>query len=226
MMKEIHKFDLGKVTLEGDLILPSNPRGLIIFAQGAGSARFNPRYHFIAQFLNKQGYITFLLDLYAKRDPELNPQEFNLEILANRLKEITVLLKSLSNLSKLPFGFYGSNTGAAVALLAASFLENQVNAVVSKGGRTDLTNDILKLIQIPTLLLVGENDPPIKNLNQESLNLIEAPKALKIIPNASHRFEEAGALESVALEAEAWFRIHLNKSARARKHKLKNQHLI
>jgi len=218
-MKETLKLNLGKVTLEGDFTLPSNPRGLIVFAHGIGSGRFSPRYHFVSQYLNKQGYVTFLLDLYARRDPELNPEEFNLEILANRLRDVTVKLKSLPNLSKLPFGFYGSNTGAAVALLAASYLKKQVHAVVSKRGRTDLTNDVLNLIQTPTLLLVGENDSSIKNLNRASLNLIDAPKALKIIPNASHLFDEVGALESVALETEAWFGVHLKMSNRVRKSK-------
>lgn len=219
IMKETLILNLGKVKLEGDLTFTSNPRGLIVFAHGIRSDLFSPRYHFISQFLNKRGYVTLLLDLYARQDPKLNPEEFNLEILAKRLREAIFKLKSLPKLAKLPFGLYGSNTGAAVALLAASFLKKHVHAVVSKRGRTDLIKDVLNLIQTPTLLLVGEYDFPIKNLNRTSFNLIDAPKALKIIPNASHSFEETGALESAALETEAWFGVHLNKSKRIRKSK-------
>jgi putative phosphoribosyl transferase len=225
-MKETLKIDLGKVTLEGKCTMASNPSGVIVFVQGSDSGRYNPRYNFVAQYLNKQGYITLLLDLYTRQDPEFNYQEFNLELLANRLRDVTIKLKSHSNFTKLPFGFYGSNTGAAVAIKAASYLKKNVHAVICKGSRIDLIIDALNLIQTPTLFLVGENDPHIKNLNRESLNRIKAPNELKFIPNASHLFEEAGALESVALEAEGWFGIHLNKSARVRKHKLKNQHLI
>lgn len=216
-MKEKFKIDLSKVTLEGEFTLVSNPKGLIVFAQGNGSGRYNPRYNFVAQYLNKQGYLTLLLDLYARQDPELHPKDFHPEILANRLREVTVRLKSMANLSKLPFGLYGSNTGAAVALLAASYLKKRVQAVVIKGGRTDLTDDVLNLIQAPTLLLVGENDPSTKDLNRKSLPLINAPKALKIIPNASDLYEEAGVLESIALETEAWFKIHLKNPERVKK---------
>ncbi len=216
-MKETLKLKLGKVTLEGDFTLPANPKGLILFVHGRENGRFSPRCQFVSQYLNKRGYVTILLNLYAQRDPELNPQEFNLEILANRLREFTVKLKSISNLAKLPFGFYGANTGAAVALKAAYSLKKQIHAVVSKGGRTDLTKDVLNLIRTPTLLLVGEKDPPIKNLNKASLSHIDAPAALKIIPNASHLFEETGALESVALETEAWFETHLRKPGRDKK---------
>jgi dienelactone hydrolase len=216
-MKETLKIDLGKVVIEGDLALPTHPKGLVIFAHGSGSGRFSPRNQFIAQFLYKQGYASFLLDLYSRHDPELDPTEFNLKVLAGRLRDVTVKLKSLPYLTKLPVGFYGSSTGAAVALVAASHLKGQIHSVVSRGGRTDLANDILYLVKAPTLLLVGENDPAILEFNRESLSLIDAPKALKIIPGASHLFEESGALEAVALETEAWLEAHLSNSPRLSK---------
>ncbi len=218
-MKEIFEINLGEVTLEGEFTFPSKPRGLIVFAQGSGSGRYNPRYNFIAQYLNKQGYITFHLDLHSNQDPELNSQEqeLNIQIFANRLRDDAVKLRSLSRFSKLPFGFYGSNTGAEVAILAVSYLKNEIHAGVIKGGSTEMTKGVLNLIQTPTLLLVGENDPSIENLNRETWNLLDAPKKIKIIPNASHLFEETSALESVALEMETWFGIYLSKSVRAKK---------
>jgi pimeloyl-ACP methyl ester carboxylesterase len=211
-MNETLKIDLGKVVLEGDLTLPSLPKGLIIFAHGSGSGRFSPRNHFIAQHLNKQKFATFLFGLYESKESEIFKQEFNLELLAGRLRDVTRKLKSFPFLTKLPVGYYGSSTGAAVALVAAAYLKNQVHAVVSRGGRTDLADDFLYLVKAPTLLLAGENDPVILGFNQDSLKLIDAPKALKIIPNASHLFEEPGALEAVAMETSAWFESYLGKS--------------
>ncbi|RIW17203.1 alpha/beta hydrolase [Algoriphagus lacus] len=218
-MKETLKIELGKIALEGDLTLPAHSKGLVIFAHGSGSGRYSPRNQFISQYLNKQSYATYLLDLYARHDPELDPEEFNLKVLAGRLREVTTRLKSLPYLIKLPVGFYGSSTGAAVALVAASLLKDQIHAIVSRGGRTDLANDVLHLVKAPTLLLVGENDPPILDFNLESLSLINAQKALKVIPGASHLFEEPGALEAVALETEAWLEAHLSNSPRLNKSK-------
>ena len=211
-MKKSIKIDLGKVVLEGDLTLPSLPKGLIIFAHGSGSGRFSPRNQFVAQHLNKQKFATFLFDLYESRESELFRQEFNLELLAARLRDVTRSLKSFPFLAKLPVGFFGSSTGAAVALVAAAYLKGQIHAVVSRGGRTDLADDFLYLVQASTLLLAGENDPLILGYNEESMKLIDAPKALKIIPNASHLFEEPGALEAVAAETSTWFESYLGKS--------------
>jgi pimeloyl-ACP methyl ester carboxylesterase len=211
-MKKSLKIDLGKVVLDGDLTMPPLPRGLIIFAHGSGSGRKSPRNQLIAEHLNQEHFATFLLDLYGNKESEWDRQDFNLELLSSRLKEVTAKLKAFPFLAKLPVGYYGSSTGAAVALAAAAFLKKQIHAVVSRGGRTDLADDFLHLVQAPTLLLAGEKDPVILGLNKESLKLIDAPKALKIIPGASHLFEEPGALEAVARESSEWFKTHLGKS--------------
>lgn len=208
-MKETLKIELGEIILEGDLTLPPLPKGLVLFAHGSGSGRFSPRNQFVASHLNTRGYATFLLDLYSLQESEL--QEFNLQELANRFQHVILKLKSFPFLTKLPVGLYGSSTGAAVALVAAAHLREHIQAVVSRGGRTDLANAFLQLVQAPSLLLAGENDHLILEINRKSLNLIDAPKALKIIPNASHLFDEPGAIEAVADEAGDWFEIHLSK---------------
>lgn len=209
---ETIKIDLGKVVLEGDMMLPPLAKGLILFAHGSGSGRFSPRNHFVAQYLNKQGYATFLLDLYGKHESDLIRQEFNLTLLADRLQEVTKKLKSFPFLSKLPVGYFGSSTGAAVALVAAAFLPEQIHAVVSRGGRTDLADEFLHRVHAPTLLLAGGDDPVILGFNQNSLKLLDVPKALRVIPGASHLFEEPGTLEAVALETGEWLKDHLGNS--------------
>lgn len=219
-MKETIKIELGKVTLEGDLALPLLPKGLVLFAHGSGSGRNSPRNQFVADRLNRHGYATFLVDLYSPKESEAETQDFNLQLLADRFQNVILKLKSFPFLAKLPVGLYGSSTGAAVALVAAAHLKGHVHAVISRGGRTDLADDFLHFVEAPILLLAGENDRIILEINLKSLNRIDAPKALKIIPDASHLFEEPGTLEAVAEETEAWFEIHLNQSANKNKDRI------
>ena len=209
MKQEALKIELGNITLEGNLTLPSLPKGLVCFAHGSGSGRFSPRNQFVAVELNTRGYATFLMDMFSPQELEL--EDFNLQKLTNRLKESILKLKSFPFLAKLPVALYGSSTGAAVALAAAADLGNHIHAVVCRGGRTDLANGFLALIRSPILLVIGENDRIILEINQKSLDLIRAPKALKIIPGASHLFEEPGAMEAVAEETCNWREIHLHQ---------------
>ncbi|MDF2157267.1 alpha/beta fold hydrolase [Algoriphagus sp. CAU 1675] len=209
-MKESLKIEIGKVILEGDLTVPNLPKGLVLFAHGSGSGRNSPRNHFVAEYLNKLGYATFLMDLFANTESELSTGDFDLKFLSERMREVTVKLKSFPFLSKLPVGLYGSSTGAAVALVAASYLPKQVHAVVCRGGRVDLATGFLGLVQAPTLLVVGGNDDYVLELNRESFELLESPKKIKVIPGAGHLFEEPGTLEEVAKETGDWFETHLS----------------
>lgn len=209
MIEEILKIDLEKVTLEGNLTLPNLAKGMILFVHGSGSGRFSPRNQFVAKHLNKLGYGTFLFDLFSSQEGEIPEQEFNLKLLAGRLRDVTNKLKTYPFLTKLPFGYYGSSTGAAVALVAASYQPDIVHAVVCRGGRVDLASGFLSLIEAPTLLIAGENDPVILNINRESMELLDTSKELKTIPNASHLFEEPGTLEAVASATSSWFENHL-----------------
>ncbi len=212
-MKESLKIEIGKVILEGDLTVPNLPKGLVLFAHGSGSGRNSPRNHFVAEHLNELGYATFLMDLFASNESELSMGNFDLKLLSERLRQVTLKLKGFPFLSKLPVGLYGSSTGAAVALVAASFLPKQVHAVVSRGGRVDFATGFLSLVQAPTLLIVGGKDDYVLELNRESFELLESPKKLKVIPGAGHLFEEPGTLDEVARETGDWFDSHLSPSS-------------
>jgi putative phosphoribosyl transferase len=205
--------DLAKATLEGNLGLPSHPSGIVLFAHGSGSSRHSPRNRFVAETLRGQGIGTLLMDLLTAGEEEIDQRtallRFNIRLLARRLALATTWALRRPELRGLSVGYFGASTGAAAALVAAAQLSGKVAAVVSRGGRPDLAGDSLRAVIAPTLLIVGGNDGPVIDLNEQALaELGCSEKKLVIIPGATHLFEEPGALEDVARAAAEWFSRH------------------
>lgn len=206
------KIDVRNI-IEGSLTIPKEPKGIVIFAHGSGSSRYSPRNKYVAQVLNESGIATLLVDLLTTEEEKIDnitrEQRFDIKLLSRRLIAATDWLLRSTELSKLKVGYFGASTGAAAALVAAVERANLVYAVVSRGGRPDLaTGDILVRIEAPTLLIVGENDKEVIDLNEKALKQltkIEKKKKLVTIPRATHLFEEPGALEEVAKHASGWF---------------------
>jgi dienelactone hydrolase len=205
-----------KNTIEGDLILPTsgtNIKGIVIFAHGSGSSRHSPRSKYVAQVLNNAGIATLVVDLLTIEEEVVDnltkEHRFNIELLAQRLVSCTDWTLQNPELKHLKIGYFGASTGAAAALVAAVARPNVISAIVSRGGRPDLAGKaVLDQIEAPTLLIVGENDNTVIELNQNALSLlrrIEKKKKLILIPKATHLFEEEGALEEVARRASGWF---------------------
>ena len=204
---------LSRVTLEGNLGLPSHPRGIVLFAHGSGSSRHSPRNRFVAETLQLNGIATLLMDLLTTSEEEIDQRtsqlRFNIRLLAKRLCGATTWTLRQPDLRGLSLGYFGASTGAAAALVAAAQLSGAVAAVVSRGGRPDLAGDALGSVIAPTLLIVGGNDPPVLDLNEQALAALGcSEKELVIIPGATHLFEEPGALEEVAHIAADWFAHH------------------
>lgn len=200
--------------LSGELNLPSSATGLVIFAHGSGSSRHSPRNQAVARTLREANLGTLLFDLLT---PEEEASEastrhlrFDIPFLAERLVAVTRWASDRATSRDLAFGYFGSSTGAAAALVAAAELQEQIGAIVSRGGRPDLAADSLRKVKAPTLLIVGKNDEPVIPLNEEALDQLHCEKALRLIPGASHLFEEAGKLELVAAMASEWFANHLH----------------
>lgn len=193
--------------LEAILRIPAHPKGLVIFAHGSGSSRLSPRNNFVAQRLNKDNMATLLADLLTPEEDADYAQRFDIELLTKRLLNVTKWAQKQQLLAKLALGYFGASTGAAAALQAAQ-LGDDIKVVVSRGGRPDLASDI-KQVNAPTLLIVGGNDFTVIELNQASYEQLQSPKEIKIIPGATHLFEEPGALEQVADLAADWFSKHL-----------------
>jgi pimeloyl-ACP methyl ester carboxylesterase len=194
----------------GDLGLPANPRGLVLFAHGSGSSRLSPRNRYVAGVLQQHGIGTLLFDLLTAREDEVYATRFDIELLTRRLLEATRWAQAEPVVRSLPLGFFGASTGAAAALRAAARLGEPVRAVVSRGGRPDLAMEELPRVTAPTLLIVGGYDDVVIELNRAAYAKLPGEKQLKIIPGATHLFEEPGTLEQAALAAAEWFERHLS----------------
>ncbi|MDZ4836521.1 MAG: alpha/beta family hydrolase [Candidatus Melainabacteria bacterium] len=194
--------------LSGSLCVPFHSPAIVLFAHGTGSSRNSPRNQFVAQQLQKVGLSTLMLDLLTSQEEtvdELNGHKrFDIELLSLRVSQAIEWLGIDASTHDLPIGLFGASTGSAAAMVAAA-KNTKVKAVVSRGGRVDLATDFLPMVEAPTLLIVGQNDQPVLNLNTLAIELLKCPKQLKIIPDASHLFEEPGALDQVAAQASIWF---------------------
>lgn len=197
------------VSLEGNLDIPPGARGLILFAHGSGSSRHSSRNKYVAEVLKKGGLATLLFDLLTREEEIIDLQtaelRFNIELLASRLVGATDWVLKNPSTVNLRIGYFGASTGAAAALIAATMRPDAVYAIVSRGGRPDLASEALSRVKAPTLLIVGGYDDVVIKLNEEALGKISAEKELKIVPGATHLFEEPGALEEVARLARDWF---------------------
>ncbi len=215
MEKQSVKISFGILSLEGTLSLVPQARGIVLFAHGSGSSRFSPRNQFVANELNQQKISTLLIDLLTPEeeaiDEETRELRFNINLLSDRLVQITNWMIQDSRISSLPIGYFGASTGAAAALIAAAKNEKSIAAVVSRGGRPDLARDYLSRVKAPTLLIVGGYDDQVIDLNQEAYHLLTCTKHLEIIPGATHLFEEPGCLEQVAKLANSWFIQYFNR---------------
>ncbi len=194
--------------IEGDLILPENAKAAVIFAHGSGSSRHSPRNKYVAEILNHAGLATLLIDLLTVEEEVVDigtaEYRFNVGLLANRLVAATDWAVNDHRLKNLPIGYFGASTGAAAALIAAAESE-RIGAVVSRGGRPDLAGEYLDKVKAPTLLIVGEFDRDVTELNRTAAEMMRAPVEIRIVPGATHLFEEEGALEEVAARGREWF---------------------
>ena len=203
----------GGVELGGSLGLPRGTPSLVIFAHGSGSSRFSPRNRAVARALRDAGLGTLLFDLLSEeeesRDAETGELRFDIPFLARRLAAVTEWAQGQDELARLRFGYFGSSTGAAAALVAAALHPDLIHAVVSRGGRPDLAGPVLARVQAPTRLLVGGHDLGVLELNEDALARLEGLKDIRIIRGATHLFEEPGALEEVSRLAADWFSRYL-----------------
>lgn len=208
------KIEVRNAVLNGDLTLPSEARGLVVFAHGSGSSRHSPRNRFVATRLNANALGTLLFDLLTPAEEAIDEAtrrlRFDIPLLARRLEDAVEWIAKQDDIPNLPLGVFGASTGAAAALIAAAEQPDAVRAVVSRGGRPDLADRHLADVQAPTLLIVGGDDTQVIELNREAeAKLTKAQVSLEIVPGASHLFEEPGTLEKVANLASDWFVAHL-----------------
>ncbi len=196
-------------TLEGELALPPDFGGVVVFAHGSGSSRYSPRNNFVAEIVRKRGVGTLLFDLLTEAEDRDQENRFDIPLLTDRLVEATSWVQDHHAVgADTPIGYFGASTGAAAALRGAARAETDVDAVVSRGGRVDLADDAIDDVTVPTLLIVGGDDESVLERNRAvSDDLSDAE--LRVVEGTGHLFEGEGELESVAAHAADWFRTHL-----------------
>lgn len=197
--------------LMGFLDVPEGAIGIVIFAHGSGSSRLSPRNRYVADQLRNAGIGTLLFDLLTPQEEEDRANVFDITLLADRLVQAKKWLKGVEQAKDLDIGYFGSSTGAAAALVAASGPDPDIKAVVSRGGRPDLAAGALEKVGAPTLLIVGANDFGVIELNEDAAEKLHCAWQLELVPGATHLFEEPGTLDQVVELATGWFTAHLGK---------------
>ena len=211
---------VGDAQLHGDLRLPDNALGIVLFAHGSGSSRHSRRNQYVARELETRGLGTLLIDLLTPQEEAVDDRtgeyRFDIPMLAERLVTIVDWLGDRRATSSFPIGLFGASTGGGAALIAAAHRPTQIAAVVSRGGRPDLARDALATVKAPTLLIVGGLDIPVIQMNREAMRQMRGEVKLQIVPGATHLFEEPGTLERVAELAANWFVRFLQPAASMR----------
>ena len=210
----------GDVWLYGDLTLPANAIGVVLFAHGSGSGRHSARNRKVAHSLQQAGVATLLFDLLTaeeeQTDSHTSEHRFDMALLTSRLQQASSWAMEQPDLRQLPLGYFGASTGSAAAIIAAARLGGRVAAVVSRGGRPDLAGPVaLAAVTAPTLLIVGGADHSVIGLNEQALRQLRCETQFVVVDGATHLFEERGALERVAELAANWFTTHLPRPAGA-----------
>lgn len=209
MIQEEIKIPVGNVIVQGNLTIPHNARGIVLFAHGSGSGRFSPRNQYVSKEFVNARIGTLLFDLLTSEEEEQDvltaEYRFNIPLLAERLIGATQWLKNDPTTKTLPLGYFGASTGAAAALIAAAKMTDAVSTVVSRGGRPDLAGNYLATVRAPTLLLVGGLDTEVIELNRQAMAQMTAEARIVIVSDATHLFEETGKLEEVAKLSTDWF---------------------
>ena len=211
------RIPVGGATLNADLVVPVDARGIVLFAHGSGSSRHSHRNQFVARVLQESSFGTLLMDLLTADEERIDNQtrehRFDIELLAERLTAAVDWTATHDLLKALPIGLFGASTGAAAALVAAATRPELVKSVVSRGGRPDLAGQHLQEVATPTMLIVGGYDDAVLVLNEQAMAKMTSEVTLKIVPRATHLFEEPGALAQVADLAAAWFSTTLRTRA-------------
>jgi putative phosphoribosyl transferase len=208
----------GHLRLDGYLVVPPSPLGIVVFAHGSGSGRVSPRNNFVARYLQQGRVATLLIDLLTQDEADDRRKVFDIDLLADRVLLAKAWIEQDERTKGLGIGYFGASTGAGAALQAAVRDPSSIQAVVSRGGRPDLAETYLSSVSAPTMLIVGGNDEPVIEMNLAAYRLLSCPKRLVFVSGATHLFEEPGALEQVAEHALLWFQQHFHPCSQTKEH--------
>jgi pimeloyl-ACP methyl ester carboxylesterase len=195
--------------IDADVEHAPGAQGLVVFAHGSGSSRRSPRNLMVAQRLHAARLSTVLFDLLTPAEQRADAVDaslrFDIDLLGERLTAVVEEVAASEVAPNPPIGVFGASTGAAAALMSAAVRPDLVRSVVSRGGRPDLAVRALPRVQAPTLLIVGERDTQVLELNRRAAQEMNCLHELSVVPGATHLFEEPGTLGAVADRAADWF---------------------
>ena len=209
IIEEAVQIPMYDIQVTGDLHIPEEAKGIVVFSHGSGSSRLSPRNRFVASKFENKKLGTLLFDLLTEEEDQIYENRFNINLLMQRLLKVTKWLQNQKEIRELSIGYFGASTGAASALMAAAELGEDIKAVVSRGGRPDLAIPVMPKVKAPTLLIIGSLDYGVIELNQEAFDTLKTIKKLAVVTGATHLFEEEGKLEEVANLATDWFNLYL-----------------
>ncbi len=199
--------------LLGDLGIPKDPRGIVVFSHSSGTSRFSPRNRALAQGLQQARLATLLCELFTHEEDTLDRKtmalRFDIDLLTARLTRITDWLLDRRFVPHRRVGYFGVSTGCAAALAVAAFRPDQIAAVVCRGGRPDLAGQVLFRVAAPTLFVIGSEDPEGLRYGHAAYEAMHCDRKIELVEGATHLFEEAGAIEHLRDAATAWFDTHL-----------------
>jgi putative phosphoribosyl transferase len=210
-------------SIEGNLMIPDNPIGIVVFAHGSGSSKNSKRNHLVSEKLNKNNIATLLFDLLSDEEQAFDSQvekmtskipgavlnKFNVSLLTKRLSIATEWVMSNRYTEKLQISYFASSTGGAASLMVAC--RYNIRSIVIRSGRTDLVeNQLLEQVVSPCLFIVGSREKSLIKISKETIKKMRnsKEKKLRIIEGASHLFEEEGTMQSVAEVATQWMTRH------------------
>ena len=229
MQSEVVRFSVNKsdsnLFIEGDLVIPNNPMGIIVFVHGSGSGKGSYRNQTVSKNLNDNNIATLLFDLLAEKEQESDRQleniiykipgailnKSNISLLGDRLSMVTDWIMNYETLSNLKIGYFASSTGGAAALIASA--KKPVKSITIRSGRTDLVdNNLLGQIISPCLFIVGSKEKSLLDISKQTMKKLRnsEEKELSIIQNASHLFEEEGSMKEVVEVATRWIKLHFS----------------
>lgn len=201
---------IGPLGLPGQLAMAPEMNGLVVFVRRGGSGHPSGHDRHLAAVLQRHRLSTLQFDLLTEREARDERCQLDIALQASRLVQaLTWLNRRGASLAGQRCGLLGTDTGAAAALVVAACAPGRVAAIVSRAGRPELATERLVAVQAPTLLLVGGEDGPVLAGNLAVLRVLRCEKRLEVIPGAGHRFEEPGALDSLAELAAQWMEHHL-----------------
>lgn len=217
------KVDAGDQKLEGNLRIPQNAYGVVVFIHGSGRGRSDPRNLRVAEELRQAGLATLLVNLLTEeelgetREEELS-KRFDLKFLTRRVSEVTQWVRKEPRTQSLKIGYFAAATAAAPAIAIAAEYPEVIRAIVCCDGRPDLVPNHLERLRTPTLLIVGEGEAEVHFLNRQALELMAASqKNLIQVSGGTEHLEGPGERDELARFAADWFKAHLTAGAAAQR---------